>query len=251
MNRKRVLWPLLLAAAFALGVLAAQVQAASIFLPLVAKASTGQETPTPTPQDMVRVQNVHYYASKQRFYGELVNETTCTVSAARVTLYLLDEDGLPVTNKTGYPMASILSPGERTPFQVYWYDTLPAWDSYVVVVHWDPTHLLTVESAVFTKGDYGGWKVTARVRNQLPVRVQTLAVGTVLYGPSGQLVGYNDPSGHLGPLDPGDTLTLTHLFDHWNWDTSIEPVGCAAFAVPSGGFALSVMEEGYEQTDSE
>jgi len=38
MNRKRLFWPLLSAAAFALGVLAAHVQAANIFSPLVARA---------------------------------------------------------------------------------------------------------------------------------------------------------------------------------------------------------------------
>jgi len=242
MNRKRVLWPLLLAAAFGLGVLVAQVQAASIFLPLVAKASTGQETPTPS--GTVRVVSVHYYAQTYggRFYGELVNETPNTVCLAGVTLYLLDADGLPVNSYEASPMASILAPGERTPFLVASLFGFPDWASYVVYVAWDPIGSLAVESVLLTETEHGNWQVTATVRNQLPVRVKSLAVGMVLYRPTGEIVGYDDYGGSLGPLAPGDTLEVTYTFNRWNWDISIEPVGCAAFAVPSGG-SLGLLEE--------
>ena len=74
MNRKRMLWPLLLVAAFALGVLTAQVHAGDVFFPLVAKASTG----------MVRVENVHEHTSDREGYGELVNDTGCTVKSSMV-----------------------------------------------------------------------------------------------------------------------------------------------------------------------
>ena len=89
--------------------------------------------------------------------------------------------------------------------------------------------------------------MVATVRNQLPVRVQTLAVGMVLYAPTGQVIGYDDPWEHLGPLAPGDTLVVTHTFDSWDWDTSVEPVGCAAFAVPCGGDRYLLLEQGQQQ----
>lgn len=283
MNRKRVLWPLLLVAAFGLGVIVAQVQADSIFLPLVASASTGEETSTPTttatpttplptatpitpvptstvtpmptaippPSGTVRVENVHYNASGYEFLGELVNETACTVRASRVTLYLFDGMHQPVGTETGRSMAPILLSGQRTPFEVYWYDPFPAWDSYVIVADWDPIDRLTIESAVLTKGRYDLWQVTATVRNQLPVRVQSLTVGMVLYGPEGQVIGYDKSWESLGPLAPEDTLVVTYGFYDWEWDPSIEPVGCAVFAVPSGGSLYSLMEQEHEQTDSE
>ncbi len=111
MNRKRVFWPLLLVGAFSLGVLAARVQAGTIFLPLVARASTAEDT--------VRAENVHYQASQDVFYGELVNNTACTVSAARVTISLRNAEGRYVAGKTGYTLVPILRLGERTPFRVY------------------------------------------------------------------------------------------------------------------------------------
>lgn len=252
MNRKRVLWPLLLAAAFGLGVLAAQVQAGAIFLPLVARASPGQETPTPPPSGTVIVESVHYYRYllTYHFYGELVNDTDCTVSVGRVTLYLLDADGLPITNKTACPMAPILSPGERTPFQIYWYgpvyDPRPAWDSYVVQVDWDPIDRLTLESAVLTPGKYPSWLVIAELRNQLPVSVQA-SVGAVLYGPSGEIIGYHDPLELQEPLLPGATVTVMRTFTLFEWDASIEPEACAAFAIPSGGSCLPLMDQAQEQ----
>lgn len=243
MNRNKVLWPLLLAAAFTLGVLAAQVQAGAIFLPLVANAWDGEPVATPPPTGTVRVKNVHYYASRYEMWGELVNNTPCTVTAWGVRLYLLDVDRLPVADARGYSLAPILLPGERTPFRAYWYAPLPAWDSYVAVVHWDPVDRLTIDSAVFTKDEYGACRVTATVRNQLPVRVGALSVGLVLYGPSGQVVGYDDPWERLGPLSPGDTLEVAHTFRYYDWDTSVEPVACAAFAVPCGGSLYSLMEQ--------
>jgi len=247
MNRKRVLWPLLLAAAFALGVLAARVQAGAIFLPLVVRAWDGEPVATPAPSAMIRAESVHYHALRQCFYGELVNETACTVSMAEVTLYLLDADGLPIGDQTGYLMAPILSPGERTPFQVYWLGIIPTWDSYVVTVQWDPIDRLTIEGTQLVEGESGGCQVIATVCNQLPVRVQALAVGMVLYAPTGEVIGYDDPWGVLGPLAPGDRVVVSHTFDKWDWDASIEPVGCAAFAVPSGGLGLSVTEQGHDQ----
>lgn len=254
MNRKRMLWPLLLAAAFGLGVLAARVQAGAIFLPLVARAWDGEPMATPVPPGTVRVVSVHYYVhiyGSTLFWGELVNETPYTVCLAGVTLSLLDADGLPVRSYEGSPMASILAPGERTPFLVDPYSGIQAWSSYVVYVGWDPIESLSIESAVLTETEHGDWQVTASVRNQLPVRVKSLAVGMVLYAPSGEVVGYDDPRELLGPLAPGGTLTVTHTFDSWDWDVSIEPVGCAALAVPSGSSLDLLKEQGHEQTDSE
>jgi len=153
MNRKRVLWPLLLAAAFSLGVLVAQVQAGAIFLPLVARASTGQETPTPT--GTVRVVSVHYDALKQGFYGELVNETACTVHVPRVYLYLLDADGLPVADNLATLKVRFISPGERMPFHLDWGNLPPAWDSNVIAIAltWSPIERLTVERPQLVEGE--------------------------------------------------------------------------------------------------
>lgn len=251
MNCKRVLWPLLLVAAFGLGVIVAQVQAGAIFLPLVARASTGEETPTPPPPGTVMVQSVHYDASKQRFYGELVNYTACTVSASGVILYLLNADGLPVANMTGYSMAPLLAPGERTPFRVYWYDPLPAWDSYLIYPDWDPVERLTVQSAAFTERQYGGWQLTVTVHNQLPVRVESLTLGIVVYAVAGEVIGYDARAELLGPLDPGGTLEVQHTFYPWDWDAEDQPVACAAFAIPSRALRLSVMEQGQQQEAEE
>lgn len=225
MNRKRVLWPLLLVGAFALGVLVAQVQAGTIFLPLVARASTGT----------VSVENVHWQWRDRKYYGELVNETSSTVSASRVAMYLLDGEGLPVASAMGYSMAPLLSPGERTPFVVRWYDPLPEWESYVIYPEWDPVDRLTVESALRSSGKSGWWIMTATVHNQLPVRVESVAVGMVVYGSSGEVIGYDGPREVLGPLDPGDTLEVSHNFYWYDWEDEDEPVSCAAFAVPSEG----------------
>jgi len=233
MNRKRVLWPLLLTAAFALGVLAAQVQAANIFLPLVARASTG-----PTSSGTVRVENVHCHWGDKEWYGELVNETDCTVSAPRVAMSLLDEGGLLVGNATGYSMAPLLAPGERTPFVVRWYNHPGDWESYVISPEWDPVDRLSVESALRSSGKSGWWIMTATVCNQLPVRVNSVAVGMVVYGPSGEVIGYDGPREVLGPLDPGDTLVVTHNFYWYDWEGEDEPVSCAAFAVPSAAYQL-------------
>ncbi len=226
MNRKRVLSPLLLAAAFALGVLTARVQAGAIFLPLVAKASTGT----------VRVENVHCHFGDREWYGELVNETGCTVNAPRVAMSLLDDAGLVVANATGYSMAPLLAPGVRTPFVVRWYNHPYDWESYVISPEWDPVERLTVESALRTSGKSGWWIMTATVCNQLPVRVKSVAVGMVVYGPSGEVIGYDGPREVLVPLDPGDTVSVTQNFFWYDWEAGDEPVACAAFAVPSEGF---------------
>ncbi|GAI80384.1 unnamed protein product [marine sediment metagenome] len=243
MNRKTLFWPLLLAAAFTLGVLAAQVHAGAIFLPLVTRAWDGEPVATPPPPGTVMVQSVHYDASKQRFYGELVNYTACTVTASGVTLYLLNADGLPVANMTGYSMAPLLAPGERTPFRVYWYDPLPAWDSYLIYPDWHPVERLTVQSAAFTERQYGGWQLTVTVHNQLPVRVESLTLGIVVYGIAGEVIGYDARAEVLGPLEPGGTLEVEHIFYPWDWDAEDQPVACAAFAIPCGGSLYSLMEQ--------
>jgi len=244
-KRTRMLSALLLVVAFALGVLAASVQAGDVFLPLVVGANTVQETPTPL--GTVKVENVHYDASHEVFYGELVNETPCTVSAAGVTLYLLDADGLPIGNETGDSMAPILLPGERTPFRVRWYDTIPTWDSYVVTVYWDPIDRLTIERMDATEDWYGTWAGTAVVRNQLPVRVQALRVGMVLTGCNGQVIGYTMPWDIFGPLAPGDVLTVTQTFYSGTRDNYAKAWGCAAFAVPCGGDRYSLLGQGEQR----
>lgn len=243
MNRKKALWPLLLAAAFTLGVLAAQVQAATIFLPLVARASTGEETPTPPPPNTVMVQGVHAHWRDKEWYGELVNYTTCTVSARGVTMYLLDADGLPVGNATGYSMAPILLPGQRTPFRVSWYNHPGDWDSYVIYPKWDPIDRLTVESALHSSGKSGWWIVAATVRNQLPVRVESITLGIVVYGPSGEVIAYDERAESLGPLDPGQTVDVAHNFFWYDWADEDHPVACAAFAVPSAASWFSSLQQ--------
>ena len=243
MNRKRVLWPLLLVATFSLGVIVAQVQADSIFLPLVASASTGEETPTPS--GTVRVENVHISSSMFMSYlrGELVNESGHAIHAAGVLAYLMDADGLPVANAIGRSMAPILLPGERTPFEVRQSGHWPAWDSYVVYPQWAPIDRLAIESVVLTETEFGNWHVAATVHNQLPVWVETAEVGMVLYGPAGEVVGYAHGHTSLGPFAPGETLVARHTFDHWDWHASVEPVGCAAFAVPSTSSVYLLLEQ--------
>lgn len=234
MRTKRALWSLALAFVFGLGVLAAQVRA-DLFLPLVWGVGA-QTTPTPTvePSGMVRVVNLHCHASEGQVYGELVNETAHTVRVEGVNMYLVDAEGLPVGNQTGSAMVPLLLPGQRTPFVVDCRDGLPAWDPHVIYVSWDPIDRLTVESASLTRwlGDW--WEVTAVVRNQLSVRVESLRVGAVLYGPSGDVVGYDEswPWESLGPLEPEETLTTTFGFSAYNWDTSITPTSCGVIAFP-------------------
>ena len=231
-RRTRTLSALLLVVAFALGVLAASVQADDVFLPLLVTASTSQQTPTPSLPGTVRAVNLHFNPTRQTFYGELINETLCTVSVGQITLYLLDEAGLPLANVRGMPMISMILSGEHMPFQVSPYDPLPSWSTYTVGVAWDPIDSLTIEHAWFWLSARGDPSVTAVVRNQLPVRVQALRVGTVLTGPNGQIIGYHESWEALGPLASGNVLTATNTFYPWEWDDHILPVGCAAFAVP-------------------
>lgn len=238
MNRKRLLWPLLLMGAFALGVLAAQVQVGTIFLPLVAKASTG-----PTSSGTVSAENVHCHRTQRECYGELVNETGCMVTAPRVAMYWLDDDGLSVNKMTGRSMAPLLAPGERTPFVVRWYDPLPDSQSYLIYVQWEPVDRLAVDSAFQTTGKSGLWIMTATVRNQLPVRLKSVAVGMVVYNASGEVVGYDGPRELLVPLDPGDTINVSRFFSERDWGDGVEPVGCAAFAIPTEGHRLLLLEQ--------
>ena len=210
-----------------------------LYLPLALRARAPGPSPTPVPPDTVTVENVRYHALKEQFYGQLVNETGCTVSASAVTLYLFDADGLPLGSKSGSSMAPILLPGERTPFRVYWDDLPATWHSYVPVVHWCPSDRLTVDSAVLrTTKVPPSWEVTVTVRNQLPVSVQEFTIGTVLYGLSGEVVAYYHCSDRLGPLAPGHTFTVVHSFYASEWYDGIYAVGCAAFAVPSLGEPL-------------
>ena len=249
MNRKRVLWPLLLAAAFSLGVLVAQVQAANIFLPLVAKASTGQETPTPS--GTVRVVNLHHYVrgATHHFLGEVVNETGYTVGIGDVKIDLFDADGVLVGTVRVACLAGVIPPGQRVPFETYESSLWP----FVLLtstVPWWEVDYLTIEQKALTKGD-DRWVVTALVRNQLPYRVDWVVFGAVLYGSSGEVIGYDQPRQEHVDLGPGEMMQTTHSFWDWDWDTSVEPVGCAAFAVPCGRSGLAVMEQGQQQEAEE
>ncbi len=113
---------------------------------------------------------------------------------------------------------------------------MPAWDSYNVIVHWDPTERLTIESAVLAWKGEDGWQVTITVRNQLPVRVWILAVGIVLYDSSGEIVGYCDTrdwgkSG--GSLASGEMWTYPfHLAGPTD---NAGVVSCAVHVVGYGG----------------
>lgn len=243
MNRKRVLWPLVLAATFALGVLAAQVHAGAIFLPLMAKASTDEETPTPPPSGTVRVENVQLDSSQSAYYGELLNDTGCTVHVSRVLMSLLRAEHLPVVNMTGYCMAPLLSPGERTPFRVPWYADPYSYESYLIQPDWQPVDRLTIESAVLTEMKGGVLFFRATVRNQLLVPVKSVSVGIVLYNLAGEVIAYDGPRHVLRALDPGDTLEVWHtFFGYLDPDPGMSTT-CAAFAVPSGDLGLSAMEQ--------
>lgn len=247
--RRRALNLVLLVVGFALGCLVTAQAEGGVFLPIVLKASTGASEPTPAPTPTVpggptvRAVNVHYYADKEKFFGEVVNETPYTVGLEELTLYLLDA-GVPVGSERGYPLTSVLGPGESTPFRVSWYDSVPQWDSYLVHVAWDPTARLTVVSKELTHEEYpwdDWWTVTAEVRNDLSVRVNSFRVGAMLYGPSGEVVGYDYTYSALGPLQPGETLTtsITFItFFSYEWDTSIEPTDCGVLAVPYYGDTL-------------
>jgi len=133
----------------------------------------------------------------------------------------------------GYSMIPRLLPDERTPFRVYWAGPLPAWDSYNIYVRWYPIERLTVESASINEIKPGMWSMLAIVRNQLPVPVTSVAVGSVLYNSSGQVMDYCAIHEHPYYLDPGAMLVVTHTFYSWDRPADWKPVACAAFAVPS------------------
>ena len=273
MKRKRTASALLLVAAFALGVLTARAQAGDLFLPLVARAETEQETPTATPTPTstptptatatatptptvapsatVRVVNLHHYVSGATHYflGEVVNETAYTIGIGDVTINLFDLDGVLVGTVRVGCLHDVIPPGERVPFGTYESSLWP-FVSLTSTVPWWQLDYLTIERKELTKtGDH--WAVTALVRNQLPFRVDRVLFGAVLYGSSGHVIGYDSPWTESVDLGPGEVLQTTHTFYSWDWDTSLEPVGCAVFAVPSGrGFYL-LTEQEHEQTDSE
>jgi len=234
-----------LVATFSLGVLVARVEAASIFLPLVAKASTGQETPTPS--GTVRVVNLHHYVwgATHYFLGEVVNETGHTVGIEDVKIDLFDADGVLVGTVRVGCLADVIPPGQRVPFETAESSLWP-FVSLTSTVPWWEVDYLTIERKALAKAD-DHWVVTALVRNQLPYTVDRVVFGAVLYGSSGHVIGYDYPWEEYVELGPGETMQTTHTFYDWEWDASIEPVGCAAFAVPYGRGGLSLMERGHDQ----
>jgi len=239
-RRTRTLSGLLVVLAFALGALTAQVQAGDLFLPHVVTASTSQATPTPYPPGTVIAKGVYYSPSWHRFWGKIINNTPCTVRLRKVTLYLLDEAGLPVANTWGDSLTSVLSPGQRTPFEASFYDISPSWSTYTIDIQWNPTDALAVDDLQLIISARGDPSVTATVRNQLPVRVQSLEVGIVLYGPNRQVIGYDVLYPPQGPLAPGDVLPVDRHFEWWEWDEPVMPMSCAVFAIPSGAALYSL-----------
>jgi len=222
---RRVLKALaLLALGFILGLAATQAQAGTVFLPFIANAGAEVDGAT------VEVTNLHHYVSDgwHRFLGEVVNETPYTVSIGWVTIYLLDANGLPVASESGYPLTSVIPPGERVPFRES-VESLPPFHSIVGSVPWCPADHLAIESKELTEQG-SSWVVTVRIRNQLSVRVDSVRVGAVLYGPSGQAIGYRRTYDGLGPLEPGQTLTAS--LGIYDWDTSITPTSCGVIAFP-------------------
>lgn len=146
-----------------------------------------------------------------------------------MTIYLLDADGPPVDSESGYPLTGILPPGGRVPFRES-VESSPPFASLVASVSWHPADHLTIESKELTPSEWDGWVVRARIRNHLSVRVDSVGVGAVLYGPSGQVVGYRRTYDGLGPLEPGQTLTAS--LGIYDWDSSIAPTSCGVVAFP-------------------
>jgi len=102
-------------------------------------------------------------------------------------------------------------------------------------IPWDPMARLSIVSKELTHEEYpwdDRWTVTAEVRNDLSVRVNSFRVGAVLYGPSGKVIGYRYAYSALGPLQPGETLTTSIAFSSYDWVASIEPTECAVVAIP-------------------
>lgn len=177
----------------------------SLPTPTPTNTSTPVPTATPRPSGTVEVVSSSTYwvwTSDLKVVGEVINNTASKVEWIEVTGVLRDANGYAVRTAWTYAMTTILEPGQKAPFKMYFFDA-PMYASYGFIVDFDttpaPAHDLEVLSATVS----GDLYITGEVRNNHDWKTyEWVEVAATLYNTAGTVVDceytYTTPE-DLGP----------------------------------------------------
>ena len=134
---------------------------------------------------------------------------------AKVTLY--NANGKVIATESFASDLTVLQPGQVSPFQVGFYDGIPAdWDSYEITLtgrEWDGLFPVYTDFEVLSHS----WEIgiIGVVQNTGDTTAETIVMPVALYDASGKLIGVGGGGTYANTLAPGETAEFT--CDVWGW----------------------------------
>ncbi len=203
----------------------------SLYLPIVGrnwKGTNGAPTPSPTeppaptetPGTVVVLDNHRAYVDRIGYLhvvGEVKNNTGQSVDFVRVTVNLFNQQNQVIDTDFGYSRIDILSPGERTCFEVLFLGS-PDYAYYTFETEYDNTEDETIPISVF--GDSGAYnplfpdwyEIVGQARNDGSVNAEYVQIVGTLYQTNGKVLGCDFTYTNADVLTPGQVSTWKMLF---------------------------------------
>ncbi len=206
-----------------LGLLGREVASASP--PPVAPPPAPTPTPAPAPANTVTLLSHSSYTSSTGSYwivGEVRNDTASNVQYAKVVASYYDASNNLIATDSGYSAIDILTPGQRSPFDILLLDPPAGIDHYSLQVTWDttnrqPLHTFTLSSISDRPASIDDWRyITGQVRNDTGKTVQYVEIIATLYNNDGVVVQTDFTFAELDELAPGQTSPFELLVSGWH-----------------------------------
>jgi hypothetical protein len=147
--------------------------------------------------------------------GEVENISTNNTEENQITVTFIDTEGNPIINASTYTYLDIITPGQRSPFEIL-LSSSPIAKNFILETTWqiseeEPYIDIEIESESLQLYEEGWYRIVGQLKNSGNKTVDSAIVVATFYNATGQVVGVGFAFSDVFPLGAGESSSFAIL----------------------------------------